>query len=640
MALFAPTLILFDCLSGAHRVVDKTPFKIGSGPDCDWRIDDPAVAPAHCVIQRKGYAFFLLPAEGSSYLMLDGTDLPGGELALDTDHTLAVGDHLFALRAARDSHKWLEGLSHLEWFIFDKHAMVKYGPYSFKGLAGGLQSLPHKDALIVLCRGLTSMGFFASQVLPILPAAPPATPARQAPAASANGAVEAPPIDTEYGEFTCPVCWLKFDRGDVMNIAVHASLRGDPILGEQHLQRFHATRFNDRGQALDAMSIPAPELACPHCRRKLPQGFLDTPHLIFSIVGAPSSGKSYYLSVLIKTLPTVLFQNFGVTFRDADPSSNVILNQMKTQLFSAATPQEAFLAKTELEGAMYETLPRLGRKVPLPKPFIFNLSNPRDESQDFSVVFYDNAGEHFEPTRDSAESPGAQHIAAASGIFFLFDPLHNAEFKRRLTGLEDPQVESRRMDQQDIILAETEVRIKSLLGLDARQRIATPFAVILGKSDTWLHLLGGGPIELPVRGGRLDATVVARNSTRVRDFLRDICPAIVANAEAVSSDVMYFAASPLGCSPVEFTDARGVKLIGPDPQRLDPRSVEDATLWVLSRVAPAMVPTQAASPQLPPLPHGRPAEPRLSTSPPEANQPPADNTEHPTSNGLRIEGET
>ena len=101
---------------------------------------------------------------------------------------------------------------------------------------------------------------------------------------------------------------------------------------------------------------------------------------------------------------------------------------MKIQLFSASTPQEAVLAKTELEGAMYETLPRLGRQVRLPKPFIFNLSHAGDASQDFSVVFYDNAGEHFEPTRNSADSPGAQHIAAASGIFFLFDPLHNTEF--------------------------------------------------------------------------------------------------------------------------------------------------------------------------------------------------------------------
>ena len=53
---------------------------------------------------------------------------------------------------------------------------------------------------------------------------------------------------------------------------------------------------------------------------------------------------------------------------------------------------------------------------------------------------------------------------------------------------------------------------------------------------------------------------------------------------------MYFAASPLGCSPVEFTDSRGIKMIGPDPAKLNPRHVEIPTLWVLSRVAPSIVP--------------------------------------------------
>ena len=588
MGMPSPALILFDCLSGTHRVVDKTPFKIGSGPDCDWRIDDSSVAEEHCVIQRKGRSLYLLASNGTGAVLLDGVANAGGELALNEDHTLVIGGHLFALHGSGDAQKWLRGMNHAEWFIYNKAEERKYGPHAFSELASALGLHPRSgEDSIVLCRGLTSMGFYTEQVLPLLPRSAPSGAPQGGPS---HDAPEPSQIDLEYGEFTCPVCWLKFDRGDCMNIAVHASLRGDPILGEEHLQRFHATRFNDRGQAVDAMNIPAPDLACPHCRRKLPQGFLDMPHLIFSIVGAPSSGKSYYLSVLVKILQSALFQNFGVTFRDADPSANVILNHMKTQLFSASTAEEAFLAKTELEGAMYETLPRLGRKVPLPKPFIFNLSNPRDRTQDLSVVFYDNAGEHFEPTRNSADSPGAQHIASASGIFFLFDPLHNAEFKKRLTGLADPQVDSRRMDQQDVILAETEVRIKSLLGLDARQKIATPFAVIVGKSDTWLHLLKDGPLDSPVRDGKLDLSIVTRNSALVRGLLFELCPAIVANAEAVSSDIMYFAASPLGCSPIEFTSSRGVKMIGPDPQRLNPQHVEIPTLWVLSRVASSLVP--------------------------------------------------
>jgi len=375
-----------------------------------------------------------------------------------------------------------------------------------------------------------------------------------------------------------------------MHIASHGSLRGDPILGEEHMQRFLATRFNDRGQGLDAMNIPATDTACPHCRRKLPAGFLDMPHYIFSIVGAPSSGKSYYLSVLVKMLQNVLYRQFGISFRDADPSENVILNHMKNQLFSAATAQEAFLAKTELEGGMYETLPRQGRKVKLPKPFIFQLSSTRDQDRTFSVVFYDNAGEHFEPTRNSAESPGAQHIAAASGIFFLFDPLHNTEFRRKLSANGDPQLHLNRIDQQDVILAETEVRVKNLLGLDTKQRISTPLAIIVGKCDTWIDLIGRDKIQDPVENGCLNLGKVEANSKVIRDFLLAMCPAVVGNAESISSEVMYFATSPLGASPVEFTDSRGVTLIGPDPKKLNPMFVEIPTLWALARLEPDIIP--------------------------------------------------
>jgi len=588
MNLFSSGCVLFDCAAGAYRMVLKTPFKIGSGEDSDWRIDDPEVPAEHCVIQRKSNTYYLLSSAGTEGVLLDGMLSPGGQLTPNSDHTLIIGKHLFALRAGNNPDQWIARMNSREWFVFDKSTSSRFGPVAFDDLSAAWpNATPRVEDAIFLCGGLTSMGFYAEHVLPLLP-----PPPRQEPIATPPPPVVEPSsIDVEYGEFTCPVCWLKFDRGDTMNVAVHAFLRGDPILGEAHMQRFHATRFNDRGQAVDAMNIPSPDLACPHCRRKLPPGFLDGPHLIFSIVGAPSSGKSYYLSVLIKVLQNTLFQQFGVTFRDADPSENVILNQMKIQLFSASTPQEAVLAKTELEGAMYETLPRLGRQVRLPKPFIFNLSNPGDHSEDFSVVFYDNAGEHFEPTRNSADSPGAQHIAAASGIFFLFDPLHNTEFRRHLTGLDDPQMDLRRVDQQDIILAETEVRIKSLLGLDSRQRIVTPLAVIVGKSDTWLHLLGQQRMEEPVINGRLDVRIVRQNSQIVRNLLLELCPAIVANAEAISSEIMYFAASPLGSSPVEFADSRGNRMIGPDPQRLNPQHVEIPTLWVLSRVVPSMVPS-------------------------------------------------
>lgn len=578
---------------------------IGSGPASDFRLTSPSCPPVLCNINKRGDVSEL---NFSCPSVVDGSETEFARALPGEEHTIVAGGHLLALKHTKDSGTWLSLASETGWNVYDHNAHEWHGPFGRQHLGSWLAkfSTEQRSKLVLIPIGMQEMGFFISDVQGLLaiPAPSPRHVEEKAwfnrfsnedasPQAASEPAIEA--VNSEYGEFTCPICWFKFDRGDAMNIAVHNSLRGDPMLGEDHMQRFHATRFNDRGQALDAMGIATSDLACPHCRRKLPPGFLDLPHHIFSIVGAPSSGKSYYLSVLVKLLQSTLFQNFGITFRDADPSENVILTQMKTQLFSSSSAADAFLAKTDLEGALYETLPRQGRKVRLPKPFIFRLSHPNTPDNGFSVVFYDNAGEHFEPTRNSADSPGAQHIAVASGIFFLFDPLHNAEFRAVMERINDPQIKTQRQDQQDVILAESEVRIKSLLGMDSRQRVSTPLAVMVGKCDTWEGLLGESPLLPALKNGMVSHSNIQSNSARVRKLLIETCPSIVANAEAISSNVCYFAISPLGCSPVEFTDREGTLRIGPDPKQLRPRHVEAPTLWVLSQAAPEMIPSQPAS---------------------------------------------
>ena len=146
-----------------------------------------------------------------------------------------------------------------------------------------------------------------------------------------------------------------------------------------------------------------------------------------------------------------------------------------------------------------------------------------------------------------------------------------------------------------MILAETEVRIKSVLGLDSRECINTPFAVMVGKSDTWESLLGPEPLLPSIEKGAVLPQNIQVNSDRIRALLLELCPAIVSNAEAISSNVCYFAISPLGCSPVQFTDLEGHIRIGPDPQLMKPKHVECPTLWVLSQIAPEVVPMVAAN---------------------------------------------
>lgn len=571
-------------------MVEKTPFTIGSNAAADFRLGHKYNASIVCTIMGNRV---LYEARLNEPAVVDGDLGNTFQISPGEERTVAIQGQLLAFKHTTESVAWQQQEQRMTWRVFDPAYQGWSATLDAEMLAAKLSQHTADElaGMVVLPCLMESMGFFVRDLMKPLSLQPRAIgPDTSALAGEMEAVAEG--INAEYGEFTCPICWFKFDRGDAMNIAVHASLRGDPILGEDRMQRFHATRFNDRGQALDAMGLPAPDLACPHCRRKMPPGFMDSPHHIFSIVGAPSSGKSYYLSVLVKQLQSILFQQFHVTFRDSDPSENVILTQMKTQLFSAGSPEEAFLAKTELEGSLYESLPRQGRKVRLPKPFVFRLSHPERPDAGFSIVFYDNAGEHFEPTANSADSPGAQHISVASGIFFLFDPLHNTEFRHKLTGITDPQIKSHRLDQQDVILAETEVRMKSILGMDARQRVATPLAVMVGKCDTWLHLLGPEPLQPAIHEGRVSLPGIHANSARIRHLLMEICPAIVANAEAISSNVCYFAISPLGCSPVEFQDREGHLRIGPDPRQISPRYVEEPTLWVLSQTSPDVIPSE------------------------------------------------
>jgi DNA-directed RNA polymerase subunit RPC12/RpoP len=405
-----------------------------------------------------------------------------------------------------------------------------------------------------------------------------------------------PPRPNLEGDLTCPVCWLRFSTGDIMHIAVHDSLRGDPILGEDAQQRFLATRFNNAGQALDALGIPSSEIACPHCRRKLPPSFLGMPHHIISLVGDQSAGKSYFLSVLTKVLPATLYRDFRVVFQDSDPTGNAPVNDMRKALFGAQTPAQAKLAKTVFEGAMYERLPRQGRMVALPRPFVYTLA-PEDKTREqCALIFYDNAGEHFQPGVNIVEQPGAQHVASAAGIIYLFDPFNSPEFRRCIRDTKDPQMEKPVVDQQDIILSEMRARIQIIRNLRPGEPISTPVAFVVGKCDVWLQLLNGKPLLEPLQDGSLDKAAIEENSAVVRELMNRLCPPVVANAEALSTNVTFFAASSFGHTPLKIGPGEYV----PDPSRLQPVHVEVPLLWILSQIYPPLLTPAAGMPSQPP----------------------------------------
>lgn len=563
-------LALVDCADASYSVASKFPALIGGQEDCSLKIDG-ADFKFEVSAEKSGGLTAKLLERGT--LLVNGIE-PTDSFDVDAVCTLQFGERLFYLISDKDAFERAKRMDVSKWLVFYAENgriedEVPFGRIKSSVLNRGLDGTG-----IAICPKGFETGFMFSSVFKT---------------ENASETLSVPLLPESAQAVTCPLCWLKFDVGDAMSIAVHESLRGDPILGSDEMLRFLPTSFNEDGVPLDPAGMPAPDVACPHCRRRLPPGYLELDNRIFSIVGAPSAGKSYYLSVLIKELQGSLYRNFGITLKDLDPSGNVLLTQMKNRLFSAKRPEDAILAKTALEGAMYERYPRFGKMVALPKPFTYSLSE--DGKPETSIIFYDNAGEHFEPGLDIEESPGAMHVASSSAIFFLFDPVSNRNFKRLIGQHPDPQLNiGGRIDQQDTILSEMEVRIKRILSVEPSKRIDTPIAIILGKCDIWRNILKEN-LENPIKDGYLDLSIVDSNSEKLRRFMLSIDPSIPSGAQTISSNVRFFALSALGHSPEMLTLGECAGKIAPIPEKLNPIDVDIPTIWALSQTT-NLIPTR------------------------------------------------
>ncbi|MDA8633411.1 hypothetical protein N9L71_06600 [Verrucomicrobiales bacterium] len=589
------------------------------------------------------------PAAGRVLLNGIPIDVPHS-LNWGQEYLIKTGPQFFLAKGCSDSHEWLSGLQLDRWILQDLAQNKVIDSIPLHQVAERAQQLGlDPNNVITTVQGAEHSVYLrdmlASQepirVTPDVPPAPelPTQSSSQAP--SDGQREEAIPIsssellgepestnrrprvkledtdsevvseedieiNTVSGEFTCPHCWQHFDRGDVMWVAKHPGLR-DPELGDEFPLRFFPTSFDELGRAIDGMGVRCTDMACPNCRSRLPPQFLDLPCHIFSIVGAPSAGKSYFLTSMINQLEESLPINFGLSFQDGDASGNALLSNMRARLFSdSSRPEEIALDKTVPGGEMFRTWEREGRRIKLPKPFTYLLAPFGDidgERESLHLVFYDNAGEQFEPAErseaaESTDEDATRHLATSDAIFFLYDPATNVKFRKKLAGKDDPQVNDEKflkLNRQDNIIAEMRIRIKSELYLDAGERLESPLAMIVGKCDLWADLLDA-PLVDPVTPDGLSLEIVAKNSDLIRKFLLSTSPGVVGNAEAISREVIYFPVSPIGHSPRPFKLAGGSdERIGPVPGKVNPIQVEVPVIWALARLHPEIVPVSTAN---------------------------------------------
>lgn len=401
---------------------------------------------------------------------------------------------------------------------------------------------------------------------------------------------------------TCPHCGKAFPPGDVLWIAEHPSLVGDELLGGSEQNRFLPTRFDVDGNAIDVKGVACHDVACPNCHLPIPRALIELEPVFISTLGAPSSGKSYFLAAMVQQAQEAALRHFHSNLADVDPVANEVVNDYLNRLFRNSQPGELVaLEKTQQTGRQYNSVNLDERDIYLAKPFVYSLQPLKLHDERMrrqlcrAVCLYDNAGEHFMPGK-TASQMATQHMAHSKVLLFLFDPLQHSRFRQACFGrAEDPQLGSLgKNNPQDQVLLEAARRVRNLTGLGQHAKFSRPLIVVVTKYDVWHSLLAEGFVDMksllcraPNGTTALDLKRIQKLSDRTRELLFQLAPDIVAAAEGFSEEVIYLPNSALGCSPEIMS---GTNALGVRPCNIRPRLAELPLLYALHRAVPTLIP--------------------------------------------------
>lgn len=412
----------------------------------------------------------------------------------------------------------------------------------------------------------------------------------------------------------CPHCWHKFPTEQLLYVAECPDLLGDIRLGADAQQRFLPTRFAPDTAALDSKGFKCRKVACPRCHLEIPRSVLDMAQRFVSIIGAPASGKSYFLAGMSWRMRSTLSESFEILYADADPELNHRIHEYESMQFMNSSPDAIVtIDKTEVYGDFYNSVLIDGQDISYPQPYIFSLTPQANHPNvavsrriSHSLCLYDNAGESFLPGGDSASHPVTQHLAHSDYLLFLYDPTQDPRFREACKGLtDDPQMSrsdskiARESDvRQDIIFTEMAKRIRQHVGLGSNAQHTSSLIVVLTKFDCWKSLLAPflrdvkfrSPVTRSASGNvsLMNTTLVDDVSAALRKLLSKYCPELVNHAESFASDVAFIPVSATGCSPSlnKETSEYGFRA-----RDIKPVWVEVPMLYALAKKTRGIIPT-------------------------------------------------
>ena len=586
-------LFVYDCCLGKLRVSDCDFMTIGAAEQNTFRVHMTEARGGAFAIRGDTCRFY--PNGQIKDFSLNGKHHSADcDISINILHLMVLGNGCFLVWFGKEEQRPdFSPFDPTYWYTYNKSEAKWGGPYILQALADIADTADKK--MLATFPGLDGQAFYLHDIQQVAQNAPikaqqpsaPAVPVKAvskvqpAPRRQLTATVSFPPLVAGNStELVCPHCQHRFTERDILAIAAHHELRGDSILGNTAMRRFHPSKLDNRGIPIDESGSSCPECACPACHMHVPAFFKQTIQHIVPIIGSAGSGKTYYLLSLIQQMELDVPRLFNAAFRDADPTGNAVLTHLKNQVFSAKTPQQAYVGHTRTNGKFYQQVWDDGAFRDSPRPFIFNLNK---QNETHALVLYDSAGETFMPDKGEELHRKWAHLQSPSGCMFLYDPCEDNAFSRLLEISNEVSADHQHTPQTTL-LTETELQLRLRMNAPHGQKLNIPFAFIVGKADLWQHLLGPEPLLPMVHNGKLITEHVAANSRRIRQFLFNINPSICTIAESISKNMCYFAASALGTTPIKFRDSEtGELLLAPQPEDLRPQGVTSPLLWILSQ---------------------------------------------------------
>jgi hypothetical protein len=312
---------------------------------------------------------------------------------------------------------------------------------------------------------------------------------------------------------------------------------------------------------------------CPHCHFALPPNWWSNEVGGLVVVGARSSGKTTYLSVVVRHIENILLPAIGGHLHPLEPESEAKLNELRSGL--------------QRGGRLPEGTRGVRANEKLLRPMMASIGNS-PSGRHRVLALFDVAGEdmaHAETVR-----PYLPALSRADAVVLLIDPL-------QLDGVRDwlhgsyPLPEPSAVGVPAVnVLSNITQELRGYLGIPTGQ-LPIPLAVTFSKFDG-LEEAAGVPQShvsgLIGPGNALwrdpypmqSALYLAGDGRRVHDEVRGLLlamgeSALVSAAERSFAEVQYFALSALGHGP----RGRIMTSAGASPQR-----VGDPLRWLLWRL--------------------------------------------------------